>query len=108
MMQATIFDYAEARRRRDEGIGRLEGEWTDLAFKTTIIGIEKDREPYEFTSDWLRLFLIGIGSPPHPNCYGALMNKLVSNKIIEFTGKVANSGRPASHHRMLKIYRWTS
>lgn len=65
----------------------------------------------EFTSDNVWLVLGGaFAVVEHPNAIGASFNRAAIQNIIQATGRVQKSRRPAAHRRNLQIWKslvWT-
>jgi hypothetical protein len=61
----------------------------------------------DFTGEDLRLMLESteVGSPKHPNAYGALINTLIKRKIIVPTGEHRQMKDRTSHSRSTPVYK---
>ena len=66
---------------------------------------------HEFTSDAVWLMLGGpLALVEHPNAIGASFNRAAIQNIIQATGRVKKSQRPAAHRRNLQVWKslvWT-
>ena len=84
----------------------LQSDWTasaDACFRRFLASIgDKD-----FTSDMFRRFAEneGLPEPHHPNAWGGLFNRQISEHGLIDTGWRALSTRTAGHKREIKIWR---
>jgi hypothetical protein len=95
---------------RDKGIKKVDShneDWMERALNVSVsfVGILPCSD--DFTGEDLRLMLesTAVGSPKHPNAYGALINTLVRRKIIVPTGEYRKMKDLSSHARKTPVYR---
>ena len=98
----TLFDYAEAERRKEEGIDRVStgtsADWVRVAIETI-----RTKFPIgeTLTSERLRAAM-GDLEPPHHNAMGAALNPAARAGLIQKTGLWVKSQRPEAHGRELR------
>ena len=97
---------------KDAGIERIQKrKWHDEAFKLLcdVIGWG-GLWPDEFTASHVKSVLSspndsgGFNSPPHPNCWGALINAAAKAGLIERVG-YRPSREPSAHRRIVSVWR---
>jgi hypothetical protein len=95
---------SEGERRRDYGTDLTAANnraWMDTAFAVVSLYAPHDRT---FLAEEFRTYP-GIGSPRHPNAWGALTLKAVRKGIIEHTGQWAKAKSARNHAHYYKVYR---
>lgn len=98
----TLFDHAEAERRKEEGMARA------AAARTEALGLAKDfalslaEHLGDITSDDVALAMEAAGFN-----YEALGNAAgsVFRGRFEWTGKTTVSARPSTHGRIIRVWR---
>lgn len=99
-----LFAHA-AKLDRDAALSRVAANaepWTEQALKA----ISRSHMPATFTGeDIRRLVTDAIGSPHHPNAFGALVNLAVRRGMIAKTGQWTAMTGPKSHARQTPLYR---
>ncbi len=100
-----LFNLPEGRRRRDEGISRVEKSGGDAATRWRDSAREWVREratkPGEFNGDDLRL---SIGGPPHsPNAMGGIWIWAKRQGLIHYVGHRPRQCASA-HKQMIGVY----
>ncbi len=91
---------------RDEAIAKVSGNnesWLELC----ICSVENHDlwEGGNFTGEEIRFLCYAqVGSPTHPNAWGALVNTLVRRKIIKPTGEYRAMRDDSSHARKTPVY----
>ena len=104
-----LFDFAEGKRRRDEGIERVTDHSENWVKETADQVQLMIPDVWEGTSDHVRILLARIDWPGPPpgkaNAWGALMNSLVRRQVFRHTGRSTKTLRAAGHARRLPIYR---
>jgi hypothetical protein len=97
------FNLFEGEARRDEGISLTTGnnlDWMANAFRIVCQHLPEG----EFMAEIFRTFP-GIGSPNHPNAWGALTRTLVQQHVIVATGEYAKASSVRNHAHTYKVYR---
>ena len=98
----NLFDYAEAERRKEEGIERVStgtsADWVKVAIETIRT---KFHIGQSVTSERLRAAM-GDLEPPHHNAMGAALNHAARAGLIQKTGLWVKSQRPEAHGRELR------
>lgn len=101
-----LFDKFKGKQLRDKGIERVSehnNDWLARCIGEAIIFVAS-RE--DFTGEDIRFRCEAyVGSPKHPNAWGALTKSLVSRKIIQPTGEYRTPRDKSSHARMIQVYR---
>jgi hypothetical protein len=97
----NLFDYAEAERRKEEGIERVStgtsADWVRDAIETIRT---KFHIGETLTSERLRA---AVGKKPHHhNAVGAALNHAARAGLIQKTGLWIKSQRPEAHGRELR------
>lgn len=60
----------------------------------------------ECTGEEIRTAAVGtVGTPRHPNCWGAAIMLMVRDGLLEDTGYVRSMARPSSHARRTPIWK---
>ena len=98
--QRSLFDAAESRRRRDEGIARAaEGREGWLA-RARVVAVAIASHQGTASADDLRAY--GLETPPNtsPNIWGSIFN----DKRFVFDHYV-HSTRPAAHSNLIRAWR---
>lgn len=63
------------------------------------------QQTVSFTGEDIRFHcFLRIGSPRHPNAWGALINWLAREKAMIFTGQMREPKDRTSHARLIKVY----
>ncbi len=107
-------DAAEASKRRGEGIATVtanqDGGWLAKARDESDAYIASVPAGFEFIGEDVRLRCLskGVGSPGHPNAWGAViggsLRRALKEKTIEIAG-VSRAGTASSHRRNNVRYR---
>jgi hypothetical protein len=107
-LQYDLLDYVPpAVVRRDAALAQVEansGEWMALAM---IAAQQSVRSlPERFLPEDIRTAVVrSCGEPHHYNVFGALIRKLVKERLIEQTGEIGRSRRPESNATSAPFYR---
>jgi len=101
--QAQLFDLAEGRRRRDEGVHKVtmaavEDPWWTNA-QRAIRALCDYGAP--FSSNEVRAY---CGDPPRANAMGALFRWAKQAGLIEFKGELARADHAAGHARVTLLW----
>ena len=110
-----MFDAKTAAERRDAGqqlsMLRSGSDWIESAISALGRYVESRRRNNlddEFTFEQFRTWAVGTGlldEPASLNTWGSLPKVAARRKIVEYTGRVREARRPASHARMIRIWR---
>ena len=107
MSSPTLFDYAEARRLRDDGMSRATDaqEYDNYGWGESLylaICAVARRQEYFFVDDVSTIF---SDPPAHPNAAGAPWQRAIRAGMIERTGKLIRSARKSAHAHNYPQYR---
>lgn len=110
-----MFEAKTAADRRDAGqqlsILRSGPEWVEAAMFALRRYIDCRRRTQagdEFTFEQFRTWSVEMGlldEPASLNSWGMLPRIAARRGIVEYTGRVREARRPASHARMIRIWR---
>lgn len=106
MGDLPLFDAAEARRRRDEGIATVIDHNRPWAARAMDAIIQLRGEFATFTGEQMRIHVGAmIGQPGHPGVWGAIFVAAIKRGLIVPTGEWRAMQTPESHARKTPVYR---
>ena len=107
MTVAAERDLDEGRRRRDEGMARVQenaATWSQAVWPLLLRIVARLDEP--FTAEEVNLEIRHVAPEPHhPNAWGALTNTAVRRGVYLKIDRTAPMTRPRSHARATPLYR---
>lgn len=105
--QGVLKPAFDGKQLRDQGIKQVSNHnesWMEKCIKYATERAAKATR--DFTGEDIRFSCeLAIGSPNHPNGWGALTNALVKRKIIVPTGEWRKAKNETSHARNIQVYR---
>lgn len=106
MNDLPLFDAAEARKRRDDGMKIVIDHNLPWAAQAMAM-IEKLRDEFsDFTGEQMRIHIEAmIGQPGHPGAWGAIFVAAIKRGLIVPTGEWRPMQTPESHARKTPVYR---
>ena len=102
----TLFDYAEAERRKEEGMERaMRGrEWHLRAAQDIAVSIGRVTDDVDSDMVAMRMTRLGLDYEQLGNAAGCVFKSPPAGFRWVFSGKVRRSQRASTHGRMIRVW----